>query len=161
MEISTNTLQQIEDAINSYPEPKSALLKILHLFQQKDGYISQETIDWISKKLSMEPLNVLEVITFYPIFRTKPVGRFLLKICHTLSCELQNSSEVCKILQKELNCPELGGTSLDGLFTIEYCGCLANCDKGPNILLNGKLCQEITPENAKTFAFNLKRGIVP
>src|SRR5438067_2137979 len=88
---------QIDEVITHYPVSKrSASLPLLHLFQEKFGYISDEAIKWIAQKLGLEPINILELVTFYPMFRQKPAGRTHIRVCRTLSCAMAGSYEEMK-----------------------------------------------------------------
>jgi NADH-quinone oxidoreductase subunit E len=95
MNISADLASQIDEAISHYPVSKrSAALPLLHLFQEHFGFISSEAIAWIAKKLELEPINVLELVTFYPMFRQKPAGKFHIRVCRTLPCALAGSHDL-------------------------------------------------------------------
>ena len=82
-----------------YPESKrSATLPLLHLFQEEHGYINDETVEWIADKLGLEPINVLELVTFYPGFRQSAPGKFHIRVCRTLSCAMAGSEELMEAL---------------------------------------------------------------
>src|SRR4028119_285393 len=84
-----------DEAISHYPVSKrSASLPLLHLVQEQFGYISDEAIHWIAAKLDLQPINVLELVTFYPMFRQKPAGKHHVRVCRTLSCAMAGSYEV-------------------------------------------------------------------
>ena len=88
MNLKPATLSQIDEVITHYPVKRSATLPLLHLVQEDVGWISTEAIEWIATKLELQPINVYEVVTFYPMFRQKPIGRRHIKVCRTLSCAL-------------------------------------------------------------------------
>ena len=88
MNLKPETLQKIDEVIAHYPVKRSAALPLLHLVQEDQGYISPEAIEWIAAKLELQPINIYELVTFYPMFRQKPVGRRHIKVCRTLSCAL-------------------------------------------------------------------------
>lgn len=154
--MSQDAVSELDIIIKKYPQKQSAILPLLHYFQEREGYVSEETISFIAEQLEIAPMRVHEVFSFYPMFRQKAAGKYHIKLCHTLSCELQSSAAVGEILLKELNCSAYGETSPDGKFTVELCECLANCHKGPNLLLNGKLYEGISLEKVKDFVENLK-----
>ena len=102
MEIPAELEQKIDETITHYPVSKrSAVLPLLHLWQEHFGYISPEGADWVAAKLGLEPINVLEVVTFYPMFRAAPPGRHHIRVCRTLSCAMAGSdsllNEVCEM----------------------------------------------------------------
>ncbi|MEY4814853.1 MAG: hypothetical protein RLZZ162_1926, partial [Verrucomicrobiota bacterium] len=88
MNLKPATLHSIDEVITHYPVKRSATLPLLHLIQEDVGYLPPETCEWVAAKLELQPINVLEVITFYPMFRQKPIGRRHIKVCRTLSCAL-------------------------------------------------------------------------
>src|SRR5437867_183202 len=94
--------KQIDEVITHYPVSKrSASLPLLHLFQEKFGFISDEAIKWIAAKLELELINVLELVTFYPMFRCAPAGRTHIRVCRTLSCAMAGSYELKEKLARE------------------------------------------------------------
>ncbi len=104
MNLRPATLQQIDEVITHYPVKRSATLPLLHLVQEDAGWISKEAIEWIAAKLELPPINVYEVVTFYPMFRQAPIGRRHIKVCRTLSCALVGGYKVCEQFQQEFGC---------------------------------------------------------
>src|SRR6201999_812149 len=93
-----------DELISHYPVSKrSASLPLLHLWQETFGYISPEGIEWIAYKLSLQPINILELVTFYPWFRQHPVGKVHIRVCRTLSCALGGAYELRDHLLKKCN----------------------------------------------------------
>lgn len=141
MEIPPQLLAQIDETISHYPVSKrSASLPLLHLFQENFGFISDESILWIANKLGLQPINVLELVTFYPMFRRKPAGTHHIRVCRTLSCAMAGSHELKEKLCQTTGIPCHGeahghgdpvSVSADGKFSIEFVECLASCGTGP------------------------------
>lgn len=154
--LQPETLEKIEKLIPRYPEKRSGTLPLLHLIQEDQGYISKEAMEWIAAKLDLEPINVYEVVTFYPMFRTEPIGKRHVRVCRTLSCALNGGYEVCKTLQKELNCG-LNETSPDGNFYIEFVECIASCGTAPVVHIDETMHENITPDKALALANQLKQ----
>ena len=133
--------RKMDEAIGHYPagQKRSASLPLLHLWQEHFGYISDEAVTWIAAKLDLEPINILELVTFYPMFRQEPVGRNVIKVCRTLSCALGGSKQL-----HEHFCTKLGldahkhglQTSKDGKFSVEFVECLASCGTAPVVMCN-------------------------
>ena len=96
-------LEEVEKRISHYPEKRSASLMILHAVQEKDGYISEEAVEWVAKKLDLQPINIHELLTFYPMFRQEEPGKYVIKVCRTLSCALGGSGDLYKNLCKKRN----------------------------------------------------------
>ncbi len=152
---------QVDEYITHYPQKRSAVLMVLHLLQEHFKFISPEAIEWTAKKLELQPINVLELVTFYPMFHRKPVGKFHFRICRTLSCAIAGSYELRKFLCECLGLnPELPGpqTTADGLFTVEFVECLASCDRAPVVMLNDKLYGKVTVEDLKNLIHQCCKG---
>lgn len=155
MELKAQTLKTIDAVIAQYPEKRSATLPLMHIVQEELGYISNEAVEWIAEKLEIEPINVFSVLSFYPMFRTKPIGKKHVKVCRTLSCALKGGHKVCQKLQEKLGC-KLGETSEDGEYTIEFVECIASCGTAPVVQVNETLHENITPAEAEAFAEKLQ-----
>ncbi len=156
MDVKKELLEKIDEAITHYPESKrSATLPLLHLFQEEHGYINDETVEWIADKLGLEPINVLELVTFYPGFRQSAPGKFHIRVCRTLSCAMAGSEELMEALCEKAGIDRSGvshhhpiAVGKDGKFSIEFAECLASCGTGPVCLVNDDFYEEITPMNA-------------
>jgi NADH-quinone oxidoreductase subunit E len=142
MKLSEATLKRIDEVIPHYPVKRSAALPLLHLVQEDQGYISEEAIEWIAARLELQPINILELVTFYPMFRQKPIGRRHIRVCRTLSCALAGSYKVCDSFKKEFNC-DLEEVSPDGDTTIEFVECLASCGTAPVVMLDDELYENV------------------
>lgn len=95
MNIPAELEAKIDEAITHYPVSKrSASLPLLHLIQEHFGYIPEEAIPWIAQKLELQPINIYELVTFYPMFRRQPVGKCHIRVCRTLSCAMAGSYEL-------------------------------------------------------------------
>jgi NADH-quinone oxidoreductase subunit E len=129
----------IDELITHYPQKRSASLMVLHALQEHFGWLSKEAIEWTAHKLDLQPINVYELVTFYPMFRQEPVGIYVLKVCRTLSCALGGSKQL-----HEHFCTRLGldahkhglQTTKDGKFSVEFVECLASCGTAPVIMCN-------------------------
>jgi NADH-quinone oxidoreductase subunit E len=160
MNLSEKTLQYVDRLIPRYPLKRSAMLMIFHALQEDQGFISKEAMEWTAQKLEVTPIQVYEVVTFYPMFRQAPIGRRHVKVCRTLSCALRGAYKVCDSLQENLAC-ELGQTSADGNFTVEFVECVAACGSAPVVMVDDKLFENITPEKVPDFATKLKTETNP
>lgn len=158
MNLKPETLEKIEKLIPKYPDLRSCTLPLCHLIQEDQGYISQEAMEWIAAKLNLQPIQVYEVVTFYPMFRRKPIGKVHVKVCRTLSCALLGSYKVCEHLEKELGCKR-GGTSADGNYTLEFVECMADCGKGPVVQVDDELHEHVTPEKVDTLVEAIKQRV--
>ena len=119
----------------------------LHALQEHFGHVSDDAIEWTARKLELQPINVYELVTFYPMFRQQPLGKTHIKVCRTLSCSLAGSGKL-----REQFCKKLGldahahapQTTADGKFTVEFVECLADCGNAPAVLLNDDLLPKVT-----------------
>src|SRR6478735_1043579 len=104
MNIPAELLAKIDEAITHYPVSKrSASLPLLHLWQEHFGFVSDEAVAWIAQKLELQPINVLELVTFYPMFRRVPAGKRHIRVCRTLSCQMAGSYELRDAIAKAAN----------------------------------------------------------
>jgi NADH-quinone oxidoreductase subunit E len=149
--VPANLEAQLDELVTHYPVKRSASLMFLHALQEHFGHVSDEAIEWTASKLGLQPINVYELVTFYPMFRQKPLGKTHIKVCRTLSCALAGSGEL-----REHFCQKLGldshahapQTTPDGKFTVEFVECLADCGNAPAVLLNDDLLPKVTPAKA-------------
>ncbi len=158
MSLKPSTLSQADTIIAQYPQKRSATMPLLHLVQEDRGYITQEDMSWVAEKVGVTPIQVLEVVTFYPMFRQQAIGRRHVKVCRTLSCALRGSYALMESLEKSLNCPR-GETSADGNFTLEFVECIADCGCGPVVQVDHALHENIAPEKAAEFSEQIKNSL--
>jgi NADH-quinone oxidoreductase subunit E len=155
MNLKPETLQRIDEVITHYPVKRSATLPLLHLIQEDVGHISDEAIAFIAQKLELALINVLEVVTFYPMFRRAPIGRRHIKVCRTLSCALVGGYKTCEAFQQEFN-THLGEISPCGEATIEFVECLASCGTAPVVLIDEVLHEKVDVTKARQLSAQLK-----
>lgn len=144
MELPSELEAAIDQRITHYPISKrSAVLPVLHALQHHYGYITEEAIVWTAEKLELQPINVLEVVTFYPGFRQKAPGRFHIRVCRTLSCAMAGSydtmDKICAAADIDRSTTthhDPIAVSKDGQFSVEFAECLASCGTGPVCLVN-------------------------
>ena len=160
MNLKPETLKQIDEVITHYPVKRSATLPLLHLVQEDAGWISPEAIEWIAAKLELPPINVYEVVTFYPMFRQKPIGRRHIKVCRTLSCALTGGYKVCEQFQQEFGCPT-GAVSEDGEVTIDFVECLASCGTGPVVMIDDDLHEKVDAAKVRELSDRIRAGAKP
>jgi NADH-quinone oxidoreductase subunit E len=142
---------ELDEVTTHYPQKRSASLMFLHAIQERFGCITPEAMEWTAKKLGLEPINIYELVTFYPMFRLEKAGRHQIKICRTLSCALGGSHEL-----RDHFCKKLGldaavhgaQTTQDGKFTVEFVECLASCGTPPVVMCNEDFYEGVTNEKA-------------
>ena len=152
MTVPPNLAAEIDELITHYPVKRSASLMVLHALQEHFGYLSREAMEWTAAKLGLQPINIYELVTFYPMLRQEPIGKFHLKVCRTLSCALGGSHELHRHL-----CAKLGldahahgpQTTKDGQFTVEFVECLASCGTAPVMMCNDDFHEGVTAQQAE------------
>jgi len=155
MNLKPATLSQIDEVITHYPTKRSATLPLLHLIQEEVGFISNEAIEWVAAKLGLQPINVYEVVTFYPMFRQKPIGRRHIKVCRTLSCALLGGYKTCATFEQEFH-THAGEVSPDGEVTVEFVECLASCGTAPVVMIDDELHEKVDAAKAKQLSDQIK-----
>jgi NADH-quinone oxidoreductase subunit E len=155
----TAALEAEADArISHYPESKrAATLPLLHIVQHHFGYISAASIDWVAAKLGIEPIKVLEVVSFYPGFRQSAPGKFHIRVCRTLSCAMGGSyelmDELCKLTGIDRSASDSHhhpiSVSPCGKFSVEFAECLASCGSAPVCMVNDDFHEAIAPAKAQ------------
>jgi NADH-quinone oxidoreductase subunit E len=158
--LSEQTMARAEELIARYPERRSALLPILFLLQAEDGYISPAGVGQVAGLLGLTKAEVGAVATFYTMFRRRPVGKYLVSVCKTLSCQLRGSREIAEALAERLDVP-LGGTDQSGMVTVEEVECLAACDGAPVVQVNTENYERLTTEEALRLVEALLRDEPP
>lgn len=143
---------EIDELISHYPgQKRSASLMLLHAVQEHFGWISPAATEWIAAKLDLQPINVHELVTFYPMFRREPAGRHVIKVCRTLSCALGGShalhAHFCQKLGLDAHAHGLQ-TTPDGKFSVEFVECLASCGTAPVLMCNEEFHEGVTTAKA-------------
>src|ERR1043166_3446249 len=112
-------LNKVQEIIKRYPEgrQKSALLPLLHMAQEKWGWLSVPIMDYVASLLSIKPIEVYEVATFYSMYHMKPVGKHVFEVCQTGPCMLNGSDQIINYIKEKLEI-KVGETTKDGLFTL-------------------------------------------
>ena len=157
MTIPVELDHHIDEIITHYPPDKkrAAVLWLCHLLQEHFGFLGDEQVAWIAGKLGLQPINVWEVVTFYPMFTSQPRGKFHIKVCRTLSCDLAGCGGLIGLLRTKLGVG-LDETTPDGLFTISTVECLALCGTGPAMMINDETFERVTPEKLDAIIERIK-----
>jgi NADH-quinone oxidoreductase subunit E len=141
--LSAESERLVDDLIARYPTKRAACIPLLHLCQRGRGWVSDDVIAYVSRRLELDPSEVKGVVTFYTMFQQKPTAPNLIWVCRTLSCELCGGRALQEHIEKRLGCKP-GETSKDGKFTLLTAECLAACGQGPVIQLNDQYHENMT-----------------
>ena len=126
------------------PAKQSMLLAALYIAQEQEGYLTDESIERVAKRLNLNPGQVYSTASFYTLFRTEPTGRYVIQVCDGLSCYLcDGADKVADYIGAKLGIRP-GETSADGRFTIEKVQCLASCGTAPAMRVNDQLYENLT-----------------
>ncbi len=146
-------IAEADELVSHYPVSKrSASLPLLHLWQNHFGFIDDSAMEWIAARLDLTPVNIIELVTFYPWFRREQAGKTVIRVCRTLACALAGSYEVkdkfCQAVGLNPDCEHHGfghapPTTADGKFSVEFVECLASCGSAPVALINDDLVENI------------------
>ena len=136
---------KFQEYVNKYPKIDSCMLPALWLVQEQEGWVSPEAMIFVAEKLGKTPIQVYEVATFYTMFNLKPIGKYHIELCKTLSCMLCGSRELKQYIKDTLGI-EAGQTSEDGLFHLSEVECLGACGGAPMFALNGEYHEKLTVE---------------
>lgn len=145
------------EIIGRYPRPKSALIPLLHLAQEQDGYLTEDAMAHIAELVGITPAEVLGTATFYEMFKLHPVGRYVVNICTNIACQLLGGEELLEHAEKTLGI-KAGSTTPDGLFTIEDVECIAACTEAPCLQVNYRYCHRVSNEDFDRMVEDLRAG---
>ena len=148
-----------KEIIARYPRPKSALIPLLHLAQEQDGYLTDEAMAHIAELIGHTPAEVLGTATFYEMFKFEAVGRYLVNICGTMSCLLLGADELMHHAEQRLGI-KAGGTTADGLITLEHAECQAACTEAPCLQVNYRHRYRVTNADLDALLDDLQTGAI-
>ena len=137
--------QELEVLIDKCGREKTALIPILQAVQRKYGFVRDFAMQKVANALDIHPVEVHAVVTFYSFLSPKPLGRFVIRLCQTVSCDMAGKDRVAAQLENELGI-QFGETTGDGMFTLEWANCIGLCDQGPALLVNDSLWTKVTPQ---------------
>lgn len=148
------------EIIARYPRPKSALIPLLHLAQQQDGYVADDAMEHLAELVGITPAEVLGTCSFYEMFKREPVGRYMINICTNISCQLNGGEELLHHAEETLGIRP-GGTTEDGMFTLEDVECIAACTEAPCLQVNYRYEYRLDNENFDDLIADLRAGSRP
>src|SRR5437870_1990136 len=160
----------MDEAVARYPSDhrRSAAMPLLHLWQEHFGFISEDAVMWIAGKLGLQPINILELVTFYPMFREQPPGKTHIRVCRTLSCAMAGGFELMENLCTTFGIqrpPDGDGmhnpitVSADGNYSVEFVECLASCHTAPVCMIGEQVHENVDPNSAANLVRNPQSAI--
>lgn len=148
IKFSEQQLNKVKQIVARYPDgkQKSALLPVLHLAQETfGGWLDVPVMDYVASLLSIEPIEVYEVASFYSMYNLKPVGKFVFEVCQTGPCMINGSDNIVAYIKDKLNI-NIGETTADGMFTLKVVECLGACGYAPMMQLGKDYREHLTKE---------------
>jgi NADH-quinone oxidoreductase E subunit len=149
---------KIDEIFQRYPERRAGLLPVLWLAQQKWGWLSESVIRRVGLTMGLPPSDVLAVASFYTMFKKEPTGRYVLQVCHTLSCALRGADQIVSYLEGKLQIDPHTGHSPDGMFKLERVECLASCGSAPMMQVDEHFYELLTPQKIDEILDGFKSG---
>jgi len=155
--LNENSLTLAEEIIKRYPRPKSALIPLLHLAQEQDGYVSDDAMRHIAELVGVTPAEVLGTCSFYEMFKRHPVGTYMINVCTNISCQLNGAEDLLEAAEDLLGV-RAGGTTEDGMFTLEDVECIAACTEAPALQVNYRYEHRIDRQGLEALIEDLRAG---
>jgi len=149
---------QFESLAERFGRDRSALIPILQEVQRRYHQVSDFAMQSIADILDIHPVEVYSVVTFYAFLNEGYHGKFVIRLCRTISCEMERSTTVARQLENDLGV-RFGETTPDGMFTLEWANCLGMCDQGPALLVNDQVFTQVTPEKVHEILEGCRRAL--
>jgi NADH-quinone oxidoreductase subunit E len=140
-----------------FPRPRSALIPVLHLAQEQDGHLTQDAMEHVAELVGVTPAEVLGTASFYEMFKFEPVGRYVVNICTNIACQLVGAWELLEHAEHRLGV-HAGGTTDDGMFTLEDVECIAACTEAPCLQVNYRYRYRVTDNDFDDLVDALRAG---
>lgn len=154
--ISEGLKQKFDTIIARYPLKRSAIVPLLLFAQDEIGYVSDEAIEEIAQRVGVQPIEVVEDISYYSMLHRQPIGKYNLQVCTNISCMLRGSEEIFQHCAKKLGIGHKQ-TTLDGMFSLEEVECLGACCGAPAMQVNYDYYENLTPEKVDELIEELKK----
>jgi NADH-quinone oxidoreductase subunit E len=156
--LSEETREAAREIVARYPQPRSALLPLLHLVQSDAGYVTPEGIGMCAELLGLTKAEVGAVATFYTMFKRRPVGTYHVGVCTNTLCAVMGGDEIYSALQDHLGLEGQNAVTDDGAVSLEHVECNAACDFAPVVMVNWEFFDNQTPESARELVDQLRAG---
>jgi NADH-quinone oxidoreductase E subunit len=153
--LNQENLQKVDTLLKKYPEKKAALLPILWIAQEQEGWISQEMMKYVGDLVGVPYSHVMGVVTFYTMYNDKKLGKYHIEVCTNVSCLLRGSDKILSTVEKVCG-TKLGSTSPDGKFTISEVECMGACGGAPMLAIGENYHEHLTPATTEQLLTSLK-----
>lgn len=144
-EFSPEVEAEIDSHLAKYPVPRSAILPLMFIVQRERGYLDPPGVAYLAKRLALRITDIWEVATFYSMIYTKPVGKYHIQVCKTLSCKIRGAAKITQHCVEKLGIKP-GETTSDGRFSLTEVECLGSCGTAPMFQINFDYHEDLTTE---------------
>ncbi len=155
MILTAETVREIKERAAKYPHRKSAVLPALTIAYRQVGHLSDDVYHEISKVINIPYVEIAEAATFYTMFPKQPVGKYLIQVCHNISCALMGADSLIEYLEKKLEIKK-GETTKDKMFTLISVECLGSCATAPMMQINQDFYENLTPAKVDQILTDLR-----
>jgi NADH-quinone oxidoreductase subunit E len=155
--LTPDNTQRARDLVALYPQPRSALIPILHLAQEQDGYLADDAIIEVASLLGLTAAEVRGTASFYDMLFTEPIGRYLISVCTNIACLLNGGYELLEHAEDVLGV-KTGGTTSDREFTLEEVECIALCGNAPCLTVNWRFFGDVSHDVFDDLLDDLRAG---
>jgi NADH-quinone oxidoreductase E subunit len=145
--IRETLVNKVNKLVQKYGKKRDSLLPVLQELQDEYSYLSEEVINEVARAFNLSQTEVFSVASFYHFLNIKPKGKYVIRLCRTISCQLKGKDEVQRALEAELGI-KMGETTPDRKYTLDYANCMGMCDKGPAMMVNNDIYSGLTPSKA-------------
>ncbi|MCE1189375.1 MAG: NADH-quinone oxidoreductase subunit NuoE [Ignavibacteria bacterium] len=152
---SEENLRKIENILKKYPVKKAAVMPVLYVAQEQNGWISTEVMREVARILEIPEEDVLGVATFYTMYHKKPAGKYHLQVCTNVSCMLRGGYAVYDAVKNKYGLKN-GSVTDDGKYSLEEVECMGSCGTAPMIAINEDYFENLTPEQALAIIESMK-----
>jgi NADH-quinone oxidoreductase subunit E len=156
--LSESNLRLAGEIIGRYPRKKSALIPLLHLAQEQDGYVADDAMEHLAELVDITPAEVLGTCSFYEMFKREPVGDYRINICHGISCHLLGADDLIHHAEESLGVRQ--GTVTDDGISIEGVECIAACTEAPCLQVNYRYMNKVNDEGFDALVDGIRDGSV-
>ncbi len=150
-------LKKIDEIIKKYPVKRPAVMPVLYIAQEQNGWISQEVMLEVAKILDMHPEEVLGIVTFYTMYYQKPMGKYHIQVCTNVSCMLRGAYEIYDRVKDKLGIGNMQVTG-DKIFSLEEVECMGSCGTAPMIAVNEDYYENLSKEKVEEILESLKKS---
>jgi NADH-quinone oxidoreductase E subunit len=154
-QFTEENIKRIEGVRKKYPTSLAAVMPVVYIAQEQNGFISNEVMEEIASVLDIDKVNVLSVVTFYTMYHTKPMGKYHVQVCTNVSCMLRGAFEIWDDVKAKLGLDHMQ-VSPDGKFSLEEVECMGACGYAPMIAVNEDYYENLTKEKVEEILDTLK-----